>query len=249
MATTTFPKLDKPVLPPDVFVVPATLDLARGREAATRVVKTGLLKPADIERADIEPAALLYVPFWRVDVAVDGFHIGIGSLSTSSGKTIPIPTGGARSREAVVMVCARTIVPLTVQLPGRLFSHTGTHVNPSELVPIDRAREALAQGEVVDADVGREQGERTAAGLLVRAISPGNAIYQKYEPQIRSTTFVLYPVYYARYRYEGEARRHVGEQFFVAVSGRTGEAIEAKHPSAVRAAAAKLRRLLSFDFR
>ena len=83
----------------------------------------------------------------------------------------------------------------------------------------------------------------------MRSVSPSNAIYQKYESQIRSTTFVLYPVYYARYRYEGEARRHAGEQFFVAVSGRTGEPINAKHPSAVRAAAAKLRRLLSFDFR
>src|SRR5205823_6471742 len=110
------PKLEKPVVPTDVFVVPAALDLARGRDAATRVVKSGILKPADIERADIEPAALLYVPFWRVDVVVDGFHIGIGSLSTSSGRTIPIPTGGARSREAVVMVCARTIMPLSLKL-------------------------------------------------------------------------------------------------------------------------------------
>ena len=84
---------------------------------------------------------------------------------------------------------------------------------------------------------------------LERAMRPGNAIYQTYEPHIRSTTFVLYPVYHARSRYEGEARRHAGEQFFVMVSGRTGDVVSDKHPSAVRALAARVRRLLSFDRR
>src|SRR4051794_20616507 len=139
-----FPKLEKPVVPTDVFVVPATLDLARGREAVERVVKSGILKPSDIERADVEPAALLYVPFWRVDVYVEGFHVGIGSISTSTGKTIPIPTGGARSRASVIMVCARTIVPLTLRIPNQGFGRSiGTYVNPSELVPFDRAKDAL----------------------------------------------------------------------------------------------------------
>jgi hypothetical protein len=247
----TFPKLDKPVVVSDAFVAPAVLDLAQGRAAVQAAVTDGFLKPFDIERADVEPAMLLYVPFWRVDVSVDGFHIGIGSMSTSSGKSIPIPTGGARHRHGEVMVCARTIVPYELRLPSwfRVGSASALEVGVNEIVPLDRAREALEAGEVVDADVTRDQGERTATGLLVRAVSPTNAIYQKYDPQIRSTTFVLYPLYYARYRYEGEARRHAGEQFFILVSGRTGAVVNAKHPSAVRAVAAKVRRFLSFDRR
>jgi len=247
----TFPKLERPVVAAETFVVPATLDLAQGRAAVRRVITDGVLKPSDIEGAAIDDASLLYLPFWRVDASVDGFHIGIGTVTGSSGRSIPIPTGGANSRDAAVMVCARTIVPFELRLPStfRISGSPALDVNASELVPADRVRDALAAGEVVDADVPRDQGEKTATGLLVRAVSSSNAIYQKYEPQIRSTTFVLYPVYYARYRYEGEARRHAGEQFFVMVSGKTGDVVNAKHPSAMRAMATKLRKLLSFDRR
>jgi hypothetical protein len=246
-----FPKLERPVIAADAFVVPTRLDPAEGREAVARAVKGGVLKPSDIEHAELEDATLLYVPFWRVDVSVEGFHIGIGSMSTSSGRSIPIPTGGARHKEAALMVCARTIVPYELRLPSifRLGGPPPPEVDTVDLVPTDRARDALAAGEVVDADVGRDQAEKTAAGMLVRAIRARNAVYQQHEQQIRSTTFVWYPVYYARYRYEGEARRHAGEQFFVMVSGRTGAVVQAKHPSAVRAVAAKVRKLLSFDRR
>ena len=69
------------------------------------------------------------------------------------------------------------------------------------------------------------------------------------DPKSLAGTFVLYPLYYAPYRYSGESRRHEGEELFVAVSGRTGEVVAARHPSAVRAMATKLRKLLSFDRR
>jgi hypothetical protein len=61
--------------------------------------------------------------------------------------------------------------------------------------------------------------------------------------------FLLYPVHYARYAYAGEARTQPNESCFVAVSARSGRVIAAKHPSAPRALAAKLRKLLSFDRR
>ncbi|HEY8080274.1 MAG TPA: hypothetical protein VIF62_39360 [Labilithrix sp.] len=247
----TFPKLERPVVASETFVVPAVLDLVQGRAAVRHVVTEGLLKPSDIEGADVEHASLLYLPFWRVDVSVDGFHIGIGSMTGSNGRAIPIPTGGAHHREAAVMVCARTIVPFELRLPSffRISGPPALEVGVVDIVPESRAREALAVGEVVDADVSREQGERTASSLVLDAVRARNAIYQKYEPQIRSTTFVRYPVYYARYRYEGEARRHAGEQFFVMISGKTGMVVNAKHPSTMRAMATRLRKLLSFDRR
>ena len=247
-----FPKLPQPVVPAEVFVAPATLDAARGREAVQRAVKDGILKPSDIGGADLGDPALIYVPFWRVAVTVDGFHIGISSMTSGQNRTIPIPTGGARHKDGVVMVCARTIVPYEAKLPsffGKIAGAPPLEIGTNELVPAVNAADALAAGEVVDADVDKARGEAIASGMLVRAVSPSNAIYAKYDPKIHASTFCLYPLYYARYRYEGEARRHAGEEFFVAVSGRTGEIVAAKHPSAVRAVASKLRKLLSFDRR
>jgi hypothetical protein len=249
----TFPKVPQPVVPPEVFVVPATLDAVRGNEAVQRAVKGGLLKPSDIAGADLGTPSLLYVPFWRVAVTVDGFHIGLSTVqSGSSGRTIPIPTGGARHKDGIVMVCARTVVPYEAKLPsffGKIAGAPPLEVGMNELVPAPNAAAALAAGEVVDADIDRARAESIASGMLLRAISPTHAIYSKYEPKIHASTFCLYPLYYARYRYEGEARRHAGEEFFVAVSGRTGEIVAAKDPSAVRAMATKLRKLLSFDWR
>jgi hypothetical protein len=248
----TFPKLPQPVLPAEIFVAPATFDAARGRDAVQRAVKDGILKPSDIEGAELTDPALLYVPFWRVAVTVDGFHIGLSSMSSGQNRSIPIPTGGARHKDGVVMVCARTIVPYEAKLPsffGKIAGAPPLELGTSELVPSVNAAEALASGEIVDADIDKARGEAIASGMLVRAVSPSNAIYAKYEPKIHASTFCLYPLYYARYRYEGEARRHAGEEFFVAVSGRTGEVVSARHPSAMRAMASKLRKLLSFDRR
>ena len=249
----TFPKLPQPVVPAEIFVAPATLDASRGREAVQRAVKHGILKPSDIDGAELVDPALLYVPFWRVAVTVDGFHIGIGSVQSGrTGRSVPIPTGGARHKDGVVMVCARTLVPYEAKLPsffGKMAGEPPLEVGTNELVASVNAPDALAAGEVIDADIDKARGEAIASGMLLRAVSPTNAIYAKYEPKIHASTFCLYPIYYARYTYEGEARRHSGEEFFVAVSGRTGEVVAAKHPSAVRAVASKLRKLLSFDRR
>jgi len=248
----TFPKLPHPVAPGEIFVVPATRDAARGQEAVTRAVKDGFLRPADIGGAELEAPVLLYVPFWRVAVTVDGFHLGLSTMQSSSGRTIPIPTGGARHKDGIVMLCARTVVPYEAKLPsffGKIAGASPLEVGMNELVPAANAKDALATGEVVDADIDQARAESMASGMLLRAISPTHAIYAKYEPKIHASTFCLYPIYYARYRYEGEARSRAGEDFFVAVSGRSGEIVAAKHPSPVRAMANKLRKLLSFDRR
>jgi hypothetical protein len=249
----TFPKLPQPVAPAEAFVVVSTLDAKQGSEAVQRCVRDGLLKPSDIAGADLEEPKLLWVPFWRIAVSVDGFHIGLSSVQSGrTGRTIPIPTGGARHKDGIVMISARTIFPYEAKLPsffGRIGGTPPLEVGTNELTTAANARDALASGEVVDADVDEVRARTIASQMLLRAVSPTNAIYAKYEPNVTACTFCLYPVYYARYRYEGEARRHAGEDFFVAVSGKTGEAIAAKHPSAMRAVATKLRKLLSFDRR
>ena len=251
-----YPKLSKPVFVPaiDTHVVVATLDQEQGKREIEQAVRGSVLRPFDIARASIEEPRPLWVPFWRVALTVDGFHFGLSQLKVGvEDRTVPVPTGGARSKEAVVMVCARTLFPYEPKLPSFLTRAGGTP-------PLEVAKEeigALADtislndhgAEVIESDVDRGSAEAIASGMRVRDVRPTNALYARYEPKIESATFVLYPVYFARYDYEGEARRHAGERLFVAVSGKNGKVISATYPSAVRAVAAKVRRLLSFDRR
>lgn len=229
------------------------LDAVRGKAAVEDVVKGSVLRPADIADTKLDDPALVYAPFWRMSVAVDGFHLGI-SIIGINGRTVPIPRGGANHKDAVIMVSARTLVPYEPKLPSWFQNIAGIQpleIAPNEVVPFASAaaQEAIAKGELVEADVTKEQAERLACGMLLRSIDARNAFYAKYTPELRAAALVHYPLYYARYRYSGEARRHAEEDLFVAVSGRTGAVVAAKHPSAVRAVAAKVRRLLSFDRR
>lgn len=249
-----FGKLSRPVEPPpEDYVAPALLDASQGKAAVERAIKDSFFRPADIAGTKIDAAALVYAPFWRMTVSVDGFHLGLSFVGIN-GRTVPIPRGGANHRDAVIMISARTLVPYEPKLPSWLDNVGRTpplEVAPNEVLPIgaEAAREALAKGELVEADVSKEQAEKYACGMLLRSIDARNAFYAKYTPELRAAAFVRYPLYYARYRYSGEARRHAEEDLFVAVSGRSGEVVSAKHPSAPRAVAAKIRRLLSFDRR
>ena len=252
----TFPKLEKAVTMPlsDTFVVPATLDQEKGREAINHAVRDGVLRPFDIANAEIEEPCPLWIPFWRLTVSVDGFHVNLSNVSVGAkGHSFPIPTGGARHKTADLMICARSLFPYEPKPPSFFGRVSG--VPPLEVGVEEMTSPALMEmltandAEVVDADVDRERAESLAMGMLLRAVSPTHAIYAKYEPKVESAVFCLYPLYYARYTYNGEARRHAGEELFVAVSGKTGAVVAAKYPSAVRSVAAKVRRLLSFDRR
>jgi len=253
----TFPKLESPVAvaASQTFYVPAALDMERGRAAVELAIKGSILRPFDIAKsAHIDEVAPLWVPFWRFAVAMEGFYVDVSNVSVGSkGRTVPLPTGGGRYKNAVVMICARTAFPYEPKLPSLVGRVTGIHpleVAADELVAepsLEMLRENDA--EIVDADVSRERAESIATELLLREVSPTHAMYPTYEPRIEDGTFCLYPLYYARYTYSGEARRHPDEHLFVAVSGRTGEVVAATYPSAARSVAAKVRRFLSFDRR
>jgi hypothetical protein len=245
----TFGPLGAPVRPKEIFIAPAEIDFARGKAEISRVVKEGLLRPSDIDGAEIETPELFYLPFYRVDVAVDGFHVGTSTIQIGSGRTsIPIPMMGARHRDAVIFVCARTLFPFEAKLPsffGRMGSAPPIEIATSELSPF---RNPPPTGALIEADVQQVSAEQHAAMMVLRAVQPGQAIYSDYKPVIRSTMFCLLPVYYAGYRYSGEAQRKPDEALFVAICARTGQVISAQFPSAARAVAAKFRKLLSFDW-
>src|SRR5262249_41111117 len=159
--------------------------------------------------------AFFYAPFWRVQLSVEGFHIGLTTTTSSRGRTMPLPTGGARHASGTIMISARSILPYTPKLPstfGRLSGSPPLAVEPTQLPPFDRA--ALAKDEIVDADVSREHAERIAVSMILQRVQPHSALYAKYDPLVHDVTSVHYPLYLARYRYEGEARSHAGEEFF-----------------------------------
>ena len=248
-----FSRLETPAATPqgDSFVCAPIVDAPRAKEHIRHAVTDGVLKPTDIDSARIDDPRLVWVPFYRVDVSIDGFHLGISSTTVGrrGGMQMPIPTGGARHKDAVLMICARRAFPFEVKLPtflgGTIDGIAPLEINMGELAPHDGVATRELGGEIVDPDLTREDAAAEATRLLMRAVLPGSALYARYDPVIRSNLFCRYPVYFARYRYDGTARGDTGE-FFVAISARTGKPISAQHPSAVRAAAQRFRKLISF---
>src|SRR5215212_1385780 len=102
-----YPSVPKPVVPSETYSVLLALDETKAKEAVAHTVTDGILRPFDIKSADIDAPVLLWVPFWRIAVSVDGFHIGLSQTTTSNGRSFPIPTGGARHKDADIMICAR----------------------------------------------------------------------------------------------------------------------------------------------
>lgn len=250
-----FPKLPSPVIVPekDSYYVAAKLDMEQGRTAALHAVRDSFFRPFDIETTRIADVRAVWVPFWRVGITLDGLHVGATSVDVGE-RTVEVPTG-TRFRDSHVMISARSQFPYEPKLStffgrSRLAGAPPLEVSTHEMTPspeVEMLRENDA--EIVDADVTRERAESVAMGLLIHNVDPIHTVYAHYEPKVRSAVFVYYPIYFARYVYNGEARRYVGEEMFVAVSGRSGAVIAAKHPSVARSVTAKVRRLLSFDTR
>lgn len=243
----SFPRLPSPVVIPlaDTFVIPATLDQEKGRQAVEHAVRSGPLRPFDIARTVIAEPEALWVPFWRVPVTIDGFHVTLANVNMGdSGISLPMPHGEARSKEASVMVCARADFPYDpkiVTLFDRISRSLPLDVDVAAMSSPAVPEMLAANGaRVLDADVSHERADEIVAGLLRE--SGGR-------PRTEPAKFCLYPLYFARYTYSGEARRHPNESLFVAVSAVTGQIASARYPAVARSVAAKVRRLLSFDRR
>jgi hypothetical protein len=217
----------------ETFVVPATFGVMAGHGRAKDAVTRGLLRPADVDASKMGPVERVFVPLWRVEGSMDGFHVGLTSYSRGSGRGGVMPTGGFRHHDGDVLVLARSLFP----------------VDPSAKVKIDRAdlvqlsEHPIDDAERVVPDVDRETAEEEARLRFRRRGEPGHALYAKVDVRIKQTTLVYYPLYVVRYRYAGEATEGVEGVYHAAISARNGELASAHHPPALRAIAGKLRRL------
>jgi len=242
-------KLASPAVTPELVVL-AKVDPARARATIEREVKASVLRPRDIDSARVGEVSFFYAPFWRVNLSVEGFHLGLTTIRSEE-TVLPIPTGGARSASAAVMVPARSTLPYAARLATGPITYDPTPsiaVELHELTTISGLPSPIPKAERIDADVPREHAERQAVSLLRGSVQPSSALYAKYDATVHDAAAVYYPLFYATYWYGGEGTPGQEEEFFVLLSGRTGKAVSAKHPSAARALAAKFRRLISFDW-
>jgi hypothetical protein len=244
-AVSRFPDVDKAAAQV-TRVAPAVLDAARAEAIVQERIRGSALRPHDIGRAPIDPVGLLYVPFFRVRVAIDGFHVGLTGASVRvGGATIPIPSGGSRHDDQDVIACARREFPFPARLARtRLGGETPVaSVRLDQLV--DAAQLDFAGAERVQPNVTRQAAEDDAVRVVRRASEPrSGALFAQYDARVKDVDLWLHPVFFTRYRYDGDARRHPEEDCFVAVCGRTGGVVAEHHPSALRSVVARARKLL-----
>jgi len=223
-----------------------TLDRTRADAIVEQRIRGSALRPHDIGNAAVDHLGLLYVPFFRVVAAVDGFHVGLSGASVRVGSAhVPIPTGGSRHAEETVFVCARREFPFTTRVARARFGGESplSNVRLDQLVPASQLD--FGDAERVQANVPRAAAEDDAVRAVRRANEPGSrALFAQYDVRVRSVDLWLHPIFLARYRYDGDARRHADEDCYVAVCGRTGAVIAEHHPSAVRSIVARARKFL-----
>src|SRR6185503_10473039 len=86
------PALEDPpeIYPLDAFVVLATVPPADAERTAREAIVGSVFRPEDITGADIGPTRLAYVPFWRLDLNVEGQHVRFAGNIKAGNVSLPI---------------------------------------------------------------------------------------------------------------------------------------------------------------
>jgi hypothetical protein len=232
------PRLAKPARIPrdDIYVVPSVVNRTYAEVVVRRALREGLfglkiLRPKDIDQADVAPMVLAWFPLWRVDVSGTGFYIGM-EHSPDDGRLRP--TGGIYGHRRILVILGRRLLAIDPSDKVKL--------RLEEMVP--RARKAPTGGEVVQPDVSRLEAEQDARERFRHVVQPMNAVLSQLDARVRSAALAYYPLWIARYRYTGDAKRDAApEECHVAVSARTGKIVSSRHPSSLRSVAQRLRGL------
>ncbi|HSO40144.1 MAG TPA: hypothetical protein VLT33_46780, partial [Labilithrix sp.] len=148
-----FPSLVAPVSPAEQWVLPAKLDEPAARETARLRATRGITRPTDAEEhVRITSVSPMWVPFWRVEVAVEGWVVDHSSAAGASTTSID----GVSERGAVSL-CARRGFGTPAKEVRDATPHAA-HVTlpPNALVPRASAEERdpwLASAPRIDADI------------------------------------------------------------------------------------------------
>lgn len=222
------------VLDGERFAMRVTVDRDVADRAARQRIQEGLLRPADSHVAEIESVRLAWIPLWRVEVEVDGMHLGLRALRDGRGATRGVlPTGGEVHAGDVGVVLARRLLPVDPSVGLKIEAH--------DLVPYAHA--PRDEGEWIEADVAKDEAEHEVARALRKRVIPSKALYANLEVRVKSAALVHLPVWLRRYRYAGEAAGTRVEECHVAIHAGTGEVVSERHPAAWRSLAGRLRRV------
>jgi hypothetical protein len=239
------PSLSTSVLPAERYHVTPRLGPSKAEARILEEMCDGTFRPPDAQKnAHIEEAHALFVPFWRVDIQRSDTAIRLGRLRVGG---IPLPTQDSSEAKAVWMLCARTAFPYTMKHPSTLL--------PGDAKPLTTSLASLSEGdpsiaggwEVLDADVAESTARDLAAKTLARHSSSAGAIFGESDVTVNAIHFVLYPTWFARYRYQGEATSDGNDLFYVGISAVDGVPFTAEHPSKLRSGAARVKKFFFDD--
>lgn len=246
MARGFAPQLPRPVLPEERYHVVPRVGPTRAEQKIRAEISEGTFRPPDADKATIEEAYALFVPFWRVDIqrsdhALRFAQVRVGNVG------VPVPHQSSSEAKATWMVCARTAFPYEMKHPSTLI--------PGDAKPLTVSLAALAEGdpslrggwEVLEADVDERKARELAAASLRTHSAEAGGIFTDSEVTVHAIHFVRYPVWFARYRYRGEAAPEGDDLFYVGISAVDETPITALHPSKLRAGAAKIKRFFRFE--
>jgi hypothetical protein len=245
------PSLTRPVLPDERYRVGPRIGPTRAEKRIQEEICDGTFRPPDAAKlATIEEAYALYVPFWRVDIQRTDSALRLSSMRVGN-VGIPIPHQQTSDAKATWMVSARTTFPYKMKNPSTLIA--------GDAKPLVVNLAALEHGEpdtdggweVLDADVDEPKARHLAGGALATSsIGSGLTVMKESEYTVHAIHFIRYPVWFARYRYRGEAARPAIERddlFYVGISAVDGAPITALHPSKLRAGAARIKKFFGLD--
>lgn len=245
----TFPSLTTPPASPleleglDVCYSPRSVGELVGHGRVRDAVNGGALRPADMDTAEVGEVESIWVPIWRCEGSVDGFHVSVGT-TTRGGRSRLTPRGGFQHKERTHYILARSgfaIDPSTkmrvaradlVSLPDGFFEDGAFKEDGGAL-----------DGLRVSPDVSRSAALERAELALKREGQPASALYAKVDVKIHDARLMFYPLYVVRYRYGGEAVEGGASMFFAALSGTSGKVVASHHPSVLKSLGGKFRRL------
>jgi hypothetical protein len=236
------PPVARPVVPEEAYHVAPRIGATRAEQLILAEICDGTFRPPDAkDNATIEEAYALFVPFWRIDMQRTDHALRLASVRVGT-IGIPVPHQDTSEAKATWMVSARSAFPYEMKHPKTLL--------PGDAKPLVVSLAALEHGdpstrggwEVLEADLEAGRAKSIAAAALARSSSAAGALFSDAELTVHAMHFVRYPIWFARYRYRGEAAAEGNDLFYVGLSAADGTVLTAEHPSKLRAGAAKVRR-------
>jgi hypothetical protein len=212
-----------------------------GAALARARIQSGIVRPADSHRADMEPAVLVWVALWRVVVREEPVPQVVRDGETAFGRY-------AAAQGAAPGVAARTRGVVLPARRGLSFDPSARAEIPAEaLHPLTAwapdGAEQLSPDVAQDVAMA-EAGRLVRGGGVLGKVAGVAGLSPAVVARVESAQLVWYPLWLRRYRYEGEASGGRVEACHVAVSAWDRRVVSERHPAAWRALAGRVSRLV-----